>query len=188
MKHKLGTAVGILLIVMFLPVAVVNITLAVKGSIAPEKVATFLGYGPLIVDTGSMRPAFKEKDLLIVKEVDADTLQKDDVIAFYDAKGTIVSHSIIGYIADENGARQFFTKGIANNVQDGEPVPAARVAGLVIKVIPDGGKAMEFARQPLVMGLVVAIPLGLWFGYNALAKAAARKKNDPNGGDPIKNI
>ena len=90
MKHKIANILGIILIIVFLPVAVVNTTLAVKGSLHPEKVATFLGWGPLIVETGSMLPAF--------------------------------------------------------------------------------------AKQPLVMGLVVAVPLGLWFGCSALAKALEARK------------
>jgi len=176
MKHKLGNILGIVLIVIFLPIVIVNTTLAIKGSVAPEKVATFLGYGPLIVETGSMRPEFKEQDLLIVKEVDAGKLAKDDVIAFYDANGTVVSHRIVGFDADAGGARLYTTKGDANNVQDRDPVPAGKVVGLVVKVIPDGGKFMEFARKPIVMGLVIAVPLGLWFGCGSLAKALARKK------------
>jgi len=176
MKHKIANIIGIALCALFLPVAIVNVALAVKGSIAPEKVVTFLGYGPLIVETGSMRPEFKERDLLIVKEVDAGKLEKNDIIAFYDLKGVVVSHRIIGFDVNERGVRLYITKGDANNVQDREPVPAARVAGKVVRIIPDGGKAMEFARQPLVMGLVIAVPLMLWFGYSALAKALARRK------------
>jgi signal peptidase len=179
MKHKIGNILGIVLIAIFLPIVIVNTTLAIKGSIAPEKVATFLGYGPLIVETGSMRPEFKEQDLLIVKSTDAGKLEKGDVIAFYDANGTVVSHRIIGYDIydiDETGARLYITQGDANNVQDRDPVPAARVAGLVVCVIPDGGKFMEFARKPIVMGLVITVPLGRWFCYSSLAKALDRKK------------
>ena len=176
MKHKLGNILGIVLIVIFLPIVIVNTTLSIKGTLKPEKVATFLGYGPLVVETGSMRPAFKENDLIIVRAGGADALEKDDVIAYYTASGMVVSHRVIGYDTDDNGARLYITKGDANNTQDREPVPASRVVGLIVRVIPDGGRAMDFAKKPLVMGLVIAVPLALWFGYTSLEKALARKR------------
>jgi len=184
MKHKIGNIVGIALIVIFLPIVIVNATLAVKGSMNPDKVATFLGYGPLAVETGSMKPEFKEGDLIIVKETgDANALAKDDIIAYYSANGTVVSHRILGYTTEDDGARLYITKGDANNTQDKDGVPATRVIGLIVKVIPDGGKTMETLRQPMVMGLIIVIPLALWFGYTSLMKALARKKEEGGKSD-----
>ena len=177
-KSPVPNIIGAVLCLLLLPVVVVNLTLAIKGSLQPEKVATFLGWGPLIVDTGSMRPAFKEKDLLIMKECDAGTLAVNDIIAFYDAGGVVVSHRIIGLETDENGARLYTTKGDANNVEDRDPVRPSRVAGLVVRVIPEGGKWMEIAGRPIIMGLVLAVPLALWFGISGLAKALARRKTE----------
>lgn len=176
MKHKIGNIIGIILIVILLPIVFFNVTLAVMGTLEPDRVAMVFGYGPVIVETGSMLPEFAPSDLLIVKKADAANLQERDIITFYDANGIVVSHRIIGIDSDENGARLYITKGDANNVEDRDPVSAEQVAGVVLHSIPGGGKVMEVARQPLVMGLVVGVPLALWFGYNALMKALAKRK------------
>ena len=176
MKRKLGNIIGIALCVLLLPAAAVNLTLAVKSYVYPDRVTTFLGYGALIVETGSMRPAFRENDAVIMKERGATPPRKGDVIAYYDAKGIIVTHRVIGWETDESGARLYITKGDNNNTRDKDPVPAARVAGLVVRVLPGGGKVLRAVGQPLVTVLVIAVPIGLAFGSGSLAKALARKK------------
>jgi len=164
------------LFVLLLPLAVVSVALTAQGYLYPEKVAMFLGVGPLIVDSNSMAPAFVKNDLLLVKAVDADTLREGDVIAFYDYNGTVISHRIIGVEAGEAGGRQFLMKGDANNVEDRDPVPAGNVVGILVKVCPRGGTAMRFIGQPWMAGLAVAVPLGLYFCASKIAQALARKK------------
>ena len=176
-KSPIPNILGAALCVLLLPVVAVNLTLTIKSYLHPEKVATVLGYGPLIVETGSMRPEFKENDVIIMKECDAGALASGDIIAYYTANGTVVSHRIVGFDADDSGARLYTTKGDANNVEDRDPVPASRVAGLVVHVIPDGGKVMRAFGEPLVTVLLVAVPLGLYFGFGALLKAIAARKN-----------
>jgi signal peptidase len=176
-RNPIPTIIGIAFCVLLLPFAAVSGTLAVKSYLHPEKVATVLGYGTLIVETGSMRPAFKENDLLVMKEGGAGALEAGDVLAYYTANGTVVSHRVIGHDADDHGARLYTTKGDANNVEDRDPVPASRVAGLIVHVIPDGGKAMRAFGQPPVTVLLVAVPLGLYFGAGALLRAVAARKS-----------
>ena len=176
MKHKIGNIIGAILIVLLLPIAAINLTLTVKSFLDDTKVATVLGYGPLIVETGSMLPVIAPNDLLLVKKVDAEKLEKDDVIAFYDANGIVVSHRIIGYDMDEGGARQYITKGDANNTQDRDPVPAGRVAGKVVRVFPQGGKVFRAISQPIVTVLLVGVPLLLFFAGSGLMKLIANRK------------
>jgi len=176
MKKNLGLILAAGLCVLLLPFAALSATLALKSGIHPDKVATVLGFGPLIVDTGSMRPEFRENDLLIMQKTDAGALQEQDIIAYYDAKGTVVTHRIIGIEAEEGGARKYITKGDANNVKDGAPVPAERVAGLIVRVIPNGGKTMRSLSRPTVTVAAIALPLGLFYGGLALQKKLAQRK------------
>jgi len=176
LKRVIGIAVGIALCLVLLPLAVVGSALAVKSYMNPGKVATVLGIGPLIVDTDSMVPEFKGNDLLLVRETNASALNKDDIIAYYDGKGTVVTHRIIGYDMTEGGARLYITKGDANNTQDRSPVPASRVAGLVVRVIPGGGKVMRFIGNPVVTVIAIALPLALFYGVIALRKKITQKK------------
>jgi len=177
MKRRIANIIAIILIAILLPVAIINLTLTIKSYVAPEKVATVLGWGPLIVETGSMRPEFAEQDLLLIKQVDAGKLQKDDIIAYYDEKGIVVSHRIIGYSTDDSGARLYITQGDANNVPDRDPVPGDRVAGQVVRVIPQGGRVFNFLSKPIVTMLLVGVPLALFFGISSLLKTLAARKN-----------
>ena len=178
-KPSLPSIIGAILCALLLPVAALNIALAAQSYLHPDKVATVFGLGPLIVETGSMRPEFAENDLIIMKRVDATALEKGDIIAFYDANGIVVSHRIIGYGTDENGARAYITKGDANNVQDSEPVPAARVVGTVTRVFPGAGKAMRFISQPYVTALAIAAPIGIYMAISKLHKTlSGRKKRE----------
>jgi signal peptidase len=173
-----GNIIGIVLCVLLLPIVVINITLAIKSYIHPEKVATFLGVGPLIVETGSMEPTFAENDVLLIQKIDASKLEIDNIIAFYDANGIVVSHRIISSDTDETGATQYYTKGDSNNVSDRDPVPAVRVAGLVIRILPGGGKYLRMFGQPLVAALILAIPMVLGFGISKLLQIRSRRKQD----------
>ena len=177
-RNPIPNIIGAVLCVLLLPVVAVSLTLAIRSYLHPEKVATVLGYGPLIVETGSMRPAFKEDDVIIIKECDAGALASGDIIAYYTANGTVVSHRIIGHDSDEGGARLYTTKGDANNVQDREPVPAANVAGVVVRIFPDGGETMRLLRQPWVSALIICVPVGLGLGIGVLAKRLARKNGE----------
>jgi len=184
-RNKIGNIIGIALCVLLLPIAVVNVSLAVQSYLHPERVATFLGMGPLIVETGSMLPEIAPGDVVIAKKCDTSKLEKGEVIAYYDAKGIIVTHRIIAFDTGENGARLYTTKGDNNNVQDQNPVPQGKILGRVVKVFPDGGKVFRTLGEPLVIVLVVGVPLLLAFGLSSLLKTlAARKARHGKSGGP----
>jgi len=164
------------LCLLLLPFAAVSGTLALKAYINPSQVATVFGIGPLIVMSDSMYPEFAKNDLLFVKKADAENLQKNEIIAYYDHRGTVVTHRIIRWETDESGARLYITKGDANNVQDQNPVPAAKVVGRVVRVIPGGGKTMRYISQPMVTVMLLAAPLALFYGGRALYRNLDNRK------------
>ena len=191
MKQNRGACFSVVLCLLLLPIATVNLTLVARSYLHPDKVATFLGYGPLIVETGSMWPEFKPDDLVLVKKAKASALKKNTVIAYYDAKGVVVTHRIVQVETDATGARQYITKGDANNVEDRDPVAAAKIVGVVVKVFPNGGKALRLIGQPIVTILVIAVPIGLYLGIGRLRKKLRKKRanavaqpNEPDTAPP----
>ena len=207
MSSRIANIVGIVLCVLLLPIAIVNIVFTVRTYRNPYEVATVFRTGMLIVDTGSMRaprrdadgevvrnwsPEWEdgvydihENDLLVMREVDNAELSVGDIIAFYDPNGTVVTHRIVGFDVDDEGARLYITQGDANNVQDSNPVPEDRVAGLIVRNISGGGRWVQFIGQPLVTVIVIGVPLLLMFGWDSLRKVLARSKgnNAPEGGE-----
>jgi signal peptidase I len=123
--------------------------------------------------SGSMEPRISVGGLVVIKPLDAMTLQTGDVVSYQhpDMK-TPICHRIIE-IADKTDGRYFTTKGDANEEADPDPVPAAAVNGKEIFYLPHVGKLANlsnFGRERVgILGksvpkaLLVVVPLGLAF-------------------------
>lgn len=81
----------------------------------------FLGFRMFRVQTGSMIPKYQIGDVILVKEVDPDSIQIGNDVTYEGKtgamKGLIVTHRVID-IEEVDGKRIFHTKGIANNLED----------------------------------------------------------------------
>jgi len=169
--HGIGTAAGILLILVLLPLIACNVTLILKGYLEPQKVPAIFGTAPLIVLSGSMRETIQVNDLIFVKEVEPDTLQVGDVIA-YKAPGEgkeVITHRIIA-ISTQEGRRQFTTKGDNNNVADTDPVKEYQVVGRYFLRLAGLGRVAQFLQTTLGIILCVGIPMALFLLYDVLRR------------------
>lgn len=110
--------------------------------------------------TGSMEPAMPVGSVVVVVPVTAAEVSVGDVLTF-DAGGRRVTHRVVE-IRDDQDGRSFITKGDANNVADGEPVPAAAVAGRVWCDIPWLGRVAEAVRTPVGIGTLTGLGVGLF--------------------------
>ncbi len=92
------------------------------------------GYRIFNVATGSMVPTYEVGDVIVVKEVDTNSLVKGEVVSYLGEKGTfsgrVVTHRIINIEDGENG-KIFTTKGDANNEED-PPITSDQIYGKVI--------------------------------------------------------
>lgn len=96
-------------------------------------------YGVL---TGSMEPAYQVGELIYVVPTDEDDIEVGDVITFLmDDSGTVATHRVVE-IDEENS--YFYTKGDANDVEDGTPVHYNNVIGVVRFGIPFLGYAAVY--------------------------------------------
>ncbi|MDR1734732.1 MAG: signal peptidase I [Oscillospiraceae bacterium] len=174
--HYIATAVGIVLCVVLLPIVIVNMTLVIKSYVYPDKVPTFMGYAPLIVQSGSMEPAIGLDDLIITKEVPEEKLAVGDVVAYLaKAEGPIVTHRITA-ITVEAGEAAYTMQGDANNTPDEDPVKYSQVVGKYIGGITDGGQLAMFMKEPIGMVIFVGIPLALFLLYDGLRRHFYKKK------------
>lgn len=81
-----------------------------------SKPKSIFGYYFLKIISMSMEPLIEEGDIIIVKEVDPNTIQVGDVIAFFDpasTSGSILTHRVID-IYEEDGRRYATTAGDFN--------------------------------------------------------------------------
>lgn len=92
------------------------------------------GYRVFNVATGSMVPTYEVGDVIIVKEVDTNSLVEGDVVSYLGKKGTfsgrVVTHRIVN-IEDGEDGKTFTTKGDANDEED-PPITSDQIYGKVI--------------------------------------------------------
>lgn len=105
-KLSVENIVGIVLIAVFLPVIIFNMVIVIKGFVDPNNVPTVGGFAPLIVGSDSMTKidsadnggAFNKGDMIIIKEVKADSLKAKDIITYVDKEGAVITHRIVDVI------------------------------------------------------------------------------------------
>ena len=112
------------------------------------------GYEVLIVQSGSMEPAYHVGALVYTKPVDARELQVGDVITFELGGGVRGTHRITEVLEDEGGLA-FRTKGDSNEEADATPVLAEAIVGEVKFTVPYLGFFVTYIQQP--SGRLVAI-------------------------------
>lgn len=101
----------------------------------PLTVPKAFGYNLYSVVSGSMEPAIPVGSLVYVKYQKPETIEKEDVIAFYGAKesSSIITHRVV---VNKKLAGEFITKGDANASNDMNPVDYQHYLGKVTLSIP----------------------------------------------------
>ena len=94
MKNRKVNILGIIIIIIFLPILIINTTLIIKSYLKPSEAPSFLGYKPFIVLSGSMEPTIMTGDLAIIKNENVDNLKVGDIIAFKNDT-SVITHRIV---------------------------------------------------------------------------------------------
>lgn len=111
-----------------------------------------LGWQPYQVLSGSMEPTYHVGSVIYVKKVSPQEVKANDPITFYMEDGTtVVTHRAVKIDA----AKQcFYTKGDANNIEDGGATPYSRLIGKPMFMIPSLGYITTFVSSKQGMILV----------------------------------
>lgn len=112
---------------------VVVVVLVWKGN-TTSSVRTFAGFSAFTVLSGSMEKEIPKGSLILVRQVDPNTLQVGDDITYMKDAETTITHRIVEIIEDDpqTGQRFFRTQGIMNAEPDQELVAAVNVVGKVV--------------------------------------------------------
>lgn len=116
-----------------------------------------LGLEVLVVQSGSMEPAYPTGSLVYLKKVDADKLDVGDVVTFKLSANVQGTHRIIE-VVEQDGQRLFRTKGDANEHADNGLLHPNDIVGQVIFGIPMMGYAIAYIQNP--PGTYIAIAVG----------------------------
>ena len=107
------------------------------------------------VISGSMEPEYPVGSLIYVKEVDPSEIEVDDVITYVLPSETPSTHRVVR-IDEEN--QLFYTKGDANETEDGVPVHFKNLIGTPVFKIPYLGYVAYYIQHP--PGMYIAIAAG----------------------------
>ncbi|MFQ5800591.1 MAG: signal peptidase I [Candidatus Hydrothermarchaeales archaeon] len=99
----------------------------------------------MAVVSNSMIPVFYRGDLIVVKGIDCQDIEVDDIIVYQNPyRGIPVVHRVVEIVEDEHGGRSFITKGDNNPHTDqttgiSPPVACGWLRGEVKLIIPKLG-------------------------------------------------
>lgn len=114
-----------------------------------------IGYKVFSVISGSMEPKYSVGDLLYVKAVDSmtDIHVGDDITFVLNEDLVVATHRVVRIDLEK---KHFYTKGLANDTEDGEPVHFNNIIGVVGFSIPLLGYVSDFIQNPPGMYITIA--------------------------------
>ena len=118
-----------------------------------------LGYRVYTVISGSMEPELRVGDLLYVKPVDPSEVKVGDDISFVLNEDLVVATHRVIRIDEQK--QHFYTKGIANEIEDTDPVHFNNLIGVVKFNIPLLGYVSDFVQHPPGMYITIAFGAAL---------------------------
>ena len=113
--------------------------------------------------------------LIYVKKVDANTIQVGDDITFILNEDLVVATHRVVRIDAEN--QRLYTKGLANEIEDSDPVHFNNVIGVPQFSIPKLGYVSDFVQNPPGMYITIGVGIILILAV-FLPDMIGKKKNE----------
>lgn len=140
-----------------------------------------LGFRAYIVLSDSMRATdFSAGDLILVKQVDPNTLQPGDIIAYTSQNsenyGETVTHKIRSLTTNENGEPGFITYGTTTGVDDAAVVTFPFILGKYEMALPKVGTFFQFVRSTTGYIICILVPFLLLILHQGLNCVAAFRR------------
>lgn len=138
---------------------------------------SILGNKFFIVLTGSMSPSIEVGDLVVVKNVNPEDINQNDVITFASSSSdNITTHRVKEVLNEENNI-SYITQGDANNAEDPIPVESELLLGKVNKVIPKVGTILLWIQNNIMKVLLgVIVVIVCIFSFNKFKDKANKEK------------
>ena len=148
----------IIFYVILIPLIIINVIIIFQVITEPDKIPDVFGYKMFMVLDGNMDTSIEYGDLVFTKNVYANKLEVNDVIAFRNNTNKVTIHRILNKKIEEEDIT--FTMITAQNeVGDTKYVKGEQVEGILIHRIPKIGLIILILQEPPVMVLIVCIIL-----------------------------
>lgn len=153
--------------------------LAFTATAAVVALVGLAGYGWIngvrfyAVESGSMAPAIHQGDLVIdLPKTATTTYSIGDIITFHPTPGYTTTHRIVAL--DIAGIS---TRGDANTTPDIGVIPPSSVVGRMLAIVPFGGYAAAFFRQPAGIAALLLVITAVYLAWHF----SAGKKSADSG-------
>ena len=180
--------VGLIMIIIFLPIIIIDAVIIIKGAVHPDELPMVFNTSPLIVVSDSMtinkdaeeeflKGAFNKNDLIIIKKVDPETLEIGDIITYREkSSGEFITHRIIDKVISDKGNPSFVTKGDASPDRDPYVVTYDQVVGIYKTRLPGLGGVSQFVQSVPGVIIIIGVPLLIFFGVDLILKNKEKQK------------
>jgi signal peptidase I len=119
----------------------------IVGAIALVAVPRYLGWQGVVVLSGSMEPALRTGGLAFMDTtIDADSLERGDVISFRGHGETMLTHRIVDVKLLPQG-RRYEKRGDANKSVDAQLVTPSQVTGRLVFALPYAGRWSQWLQS-----------------------------------------
>ncbi len=149
------------------------------GAKAEGRVPKIFGYSVMQIITGSMEDTIPTGSYILVKEIPADEVKKDDIISFYsdDIKiyGMPNTHRVVDIKETEEGL-EFVTRGDANSANDRVSAKSDKLIGVYVANLNALNDFADFLENGGIYAIIAFIWISTAFmmGYTIYK----RKKNE----------
>ena len=147
-KKRAITLIKILNVVILLiivPILIYNITIIIKYIQNPKETPDFLGFKTYEIVSRSMEDTINKNDIIVVKKVDKNEINENDIISF-DNGNEIITHRIVE-IENINGQTLYTTKGDNNRFADDEKISFEQIEGKYVFKLSKLGYLMNFLKN-----------------------------------------
>ena len=162
-KHRnkiIKTILIKLIYILVLPIILWNLAIILQTLQNPNDTPSVFGIKTFCIISGSMEPNIQINDMVIVKEVQQNEINKDDIITFV-VNGDTITHRVID-VESRNGVLLYTTQGDANNIEDEEKITFENIEGKYIGKIPKVGKIVLALKSKTTLAIVLSILILLY--------------------------
>lgn len=164
---------------LFITIAIIVISSIIIVQRISNNEKAFLGYRMFIVQTGSMTPKYNVGDVILVKEKDIAKIQVGDDVTYQgltgDVKGKIVTHQVVRKEQIE-GETVFYTKGIANKLEDKEAVTSEQINGTVIARLQIVTWITSLLSNKYIVYFLFILPLTIYIFFTVVSQKLKKMK------------
>lgn len=185
MKHKEGSKKSVIkailnvlsnIILVVLAIFIVYMLFFMYSNAKSNEQQTIFNHRLFIVQSDSMSPTFRTGTLLLIKQVDPQSIQAGDIITFRTNNDSLPTTHRVVEILEDNSTLKFVTRGDANNMNDPTPVDESNILGKVVLYIPLLGYVMGFIRTKQGIITVIIIPAFILMVSQIIELIKYRKK------------